>query len=157
MKAISLWQPWATLWVLGWKRHETRHWHTHYRGPLVVHAAKRRGGDQDDSLSFIAEFLSKNGKSLEEIRDALDCGSDFKVKNMALGSAVGVVNMCMCWDIHQGFTKEQTDTELIMGNWEPGRFAWQADKPHAFETPVPFKGQQGFFEIPKSILPEVPW
>lgn len=42
MKALSLWQPWATLIAVGQKRIETRHWPTTYRGPLAIHATKRR-------------------------------------------------------------------------------------------------------------------
>jgi hypothetical protein len=41
MKAISLWQPWASAIALGWKKNETRHWSTDYRGPLLIHAAKK--------------------------------------------------------------------------------------------------------------------
>jgi hypothetical protein len=41
IKAISLWQPWASLMAAGVKLHETRHWWTSYRGPLAIHAAKR--------------------------------------------------------------------------------------------------------------------
>jgi hypothetical protein len=41
MKAISIWQPWAT-WIAEGRKHiETRTWRTHYRGPLLVCAAKR--------------------------------------------------------------------------------------------------------------------
>lgn len=43
MKCISLWQPWATLIAIGAKRIETRAWHTDYRGPLLIHAAKKWG------------------------------------------------------------------------------------------------------------------
>ncbi len=42
MKAITLWQPWATLVALGVKTIETRSWTTAYRGPLAIHAAARR-------------------------------------------------------------------------------------------------------------------
>lgn len=42
MKGLSLWQPWATLVGVGLKRVETRSWATSYRGPLAIHAAKRR-------------------------------------------------------------------------------------------------------------------
>ena len=42
MRAISLWQPWASVVALGSKRIETRHWSTGHRGPLAIHAAKRR-------------------------------------------------------------------------------------------------------------------
>ncbi|MBP0020973.1 MAG: ASCH domain-containing protein, partial [Cyanobacteria bacterium SBLK] len=31
-KAISLWQPWASLIAMGRKKFETRHWSTDYRG-----------------------------------------------------------------------------------------------------------------------------
>ena len=41
MKAISLWQPWGSLWLSPAKRHETRHWQTRHRGKLLVHAAKK--------------------------------------------------------------------------------------------------------------------
>lgn len=38
MKALSLWQPWASLVALGEKRIETREWSTRYRGELAIHA-----------------------------------------------------------------------------------------------------------------------
>ena len=41
MKALTLWQPWASLVALGVKTIETRSWSTTYRGPLAIHAAKR--------------------------------------------------------------------------------------------------------------------
>jgi activating signal cointegrator 1 len=40
MKALSLWQPWASLIYDGRKTIETRHWEMLYRGPLAIHAAK---------------------------------------------------------------------------------------------------------------------
>lgn len=42
MKALSLWQPWATLIANGAKQIETRSWSTSYRGPILIHAAKRK-------------------------------------------------------------------------------------------------------------------
>jgi activating signal cointegrator 1 len=41
MKALSLWQPWASLISDGRKTIETRHWPMSYRGPLAIHAAKK--------------------------------------------------------------------------------------------------------------------
>lgn len=46
MKAITLYQPWATLVALGKKKIETRSWKTDYRGPLAIHVAKKFTGDQ---------------------------------------------------------------------------------------------------------------
>lgn len=39
MKAITIWQPWASLIACGAKRYETRSWPTKYRGPIAIHAA----------------------------------------------------------------------------------------------------------------------
>jgi hypothetical protein len=41
MKALTLWQTWATLVSIGAKTIETRSWGTSYRGPLAIHAAKQ--------------------------------------------------------------------------------------------------------------------
>jgi hypothetical protein len=41
VKALTLWQPWASLVALGVKSIETRSWSTSYRGPLAIHASKR--------------------------------------------------------------------------------------------------------------------
>ena len=42
MRALTLYQPWAT-WVADrMKRYETRSWSTPYRGQLAIHAAKTR-------------------------------------------------------------------------------------------------------------------
>src|SRR5262245_57524232 len=41
MKALSVRQPWASLIASGKKTIEVRSWRTHYRGPLLICAAKR--------------------------------------------------------------------------------------------------------------------
>jgi hypothetical protein len=50
-KALSLWQPWASLIVLGHKDKETRSWPTSYRGRLWIHATK---GDGDGEGEYAA-------------------------------------------------------------------------------------------------------
>jgi hypothetical protein len=41
VRALSLWQPWASLVAEGIKTIETRSWGTRHRGPLAIHASKR--------------------------------------------------------------------------------------------------------------------
>jgi hypothetical protein len=41
MKALSIRQPWAWLIITGHKDVENRSWTTTYRGPLLIHAARR--------------------------------------------------------------------------------------------------------------------
>lgn len=42
LKALTLWQPWATLIAIGAKRIETRGWATSYRGPLVISCRQKQ-------------------------------------------------------------------------------------------------------------------
>jgi hypothetical protein len=48
MRALSLWQPWASLWCSKRKVHETRQWRCSHRGWLLIHAAKRFEKDLDE-------------------------------------------------------------------------------------------------------------
>lgn len=48
MKAITVWQPWASLLACGAKRYETRGWATRYRGPIAIHAAVKKLPKQAD-------------------------------------------------------------------------------------------------------------
>ena len=40
-KCLSMWQPWASLLIWGFKRFEGRVWDTDYRGPLWIHAGAK--------------------------------------------------------------------------------------------------------------------
>jgi hypothetical protein len=42
MKALSIWQPWAWAIIHAGKDVENRGWHTGHRGPLLIHASKRK-------------------------------------------------------------------------------------------------------------------
>ena len=57
MKALSLWQPWASLWCSKRKVHETRHWRCSHRGWLLVHAGKHfeKTFELDDPLRLILD------------------------------------------------------------------------------------------------------
>lgn len=50
MKAITVWQPWASLLASGRKKYETRSWATSYRSPIAIHAAKRPVRQTIDAL-----------------------------------------------------------------------------------------------------------
>lgn len=135
MKAISLWQPWATLWVLGVKIHETRHWPTDIRAAVAVHAAKRWTRDQ-------AELLER-----EPFRSALAPYVYPPISGrppLPLGAFVGIVNVTDCVPVE----KVETTTELdfAFGDFSPGRFAWRGSEFWRFD-PIPARGRQGFFDV----------
>ncbi len=137
MKAISLWQPWASLWCSPAKLHETRHWPINHRGWLLVHAAKRA----------IPPHL---GDELEDICDGT-FGNGWH-KSLPLGAIVGMVNLAEC--ISTGAMPEghELTADYLCGNFQPGRWAWRRLDFVVFKNPRPFRGQQGLFEVPDDVV-----
>lgn len=138
MKAISLWQPWASLWLTDAKIHETRHWPTSHRGLLLVHAAKRK----IDDLS---------GDRLDEICDGI-WGHHWGLE-LPRGALIGIVRLVGCTRTEDMPIGHQSTDDYECGDYSPGRYAWCRASPVIFDEPIPYRGQQGFFEVPDSILP----
>lgn len=131
MKAISLWQPWASLWLTDAKIHETRHWPTKYRGFLYVHAAKHpiRESDISPELREICEDL---------------WGGHFWTE-LPFGAVIGVVNLVDCVKTEMSTVLSERDSHC--GDFSPGRFAWRRELLTTSIGPWPYKGRQGLFNI----------
>ncbi|HEA67794.1 hypothetical protein LCGC14_1966460 [marine sediment metagenome] len=132
MKAISLWQPWASAMALGWKRIETRHWKTSYRGPLLIHAAKK-----------IIGWPSM------DIHDLFDDEIAFQPSDLPRGAILCRVDLVGCEQIY--IHNRPTGIERILGDYTPGRFKWITENMISF-GPIPYRGSQGFFDVPESLL-----
>lgn len=133
LKAITLWQPWASAMARQMKRIETRDWYTHYRGPLLIHAAAKKPGRIDwDILTYppVARALSNLGITDE--------------KAFPLGVAVCIVNLVDCVPVEK-IRCTLSPLELALGNYDDGRFAWVTEFMHYIEKPIPMKGKQGFW------------
>lgn len=141
IKAISLWQPWASLWLSSNKIHETRHWATKHRGPLLVHAAKKIVFDLDDELSEIvcSEF-----------------GGHWAM-DLPRGAIIGMVGLEDCIPTERLYMKGFLDLEdLACGDFSAGRFGWRRSRGwKLFVEPVPYRGHQGLFNVPLATV-EVP-
>lgn len=141
MRAISLWQPWASLWLSDAKLHETRHWPTSHRGPLVVHAAKRK----------IDDF---SGDRLDEICDGI-WGHHWGL-DLPRGALIGIVRLTGCVPTDTMPIGHQATDDYECGDFSPGRYAWQRSPTfQVFAEPIPYRGQQGMFEVPDDILPKL--
>jgi hypothetical protein len=136
MRACSLWQPWASAIALGLKRIETRGWSTKYRGPIAIHAAKRWSADQRE-FAVVEHTLGRLPKSVP------------------LGA---IVATCMLVDVRS--TSELLavgavgPVEKIYGDYSPGRYGWILEDVVALESPTPFPGMQGLFNVPDAVIPE---
>jgi hypothetical protein len=126
MKAISLWQPWASLIAAALKIDETRHWSTDHRGLIAIHAAKRLDvAGAPDTLC-----LSAFGHAWP---DSLPRGAIVAVgqlRAVAPGDSLG---------------DTITRANRTAGNFAPGRFAWRLGDVQALKAPIPYLGRQGLF------------
>lgn len=137
MKAISLWQPWATLIPLQQKKFETRSWSTDYRGPIAIHAAKK----WDRSLYAISKsepFKTSLGHYGDD-PDSLPRGCFVAVADL--------VEVHPVYDVCHRISYQ----ERCFGNYGPGRFAWQFENIRAIDPPIAGRGYQGLWNLPDDI------
>lgn len=176
MKALSLWQPWATLMVIGAKRNETRgRWDYHHTGPVAIHAALQWNRD------LVAFCLKPEFKrALAPLKPDLPAFYDHCLPRwgrpgksppekhlhpmLPLGAIVGVVDIVGSTialnpgtrnqpaDGRSGFLIDPRSIEGHFGDYTPGRAVIFTENPRRLVTPVAYTGQQGLFDVPDSIL-----
>jgi len=125
IKAISLWEPWATAMAMNIKKVETRSWPTNYRGMLLICAAKKKMSNEAMEVHWIAESYG------------------FKIEPH-YGMAVAIVDLIRC-DVITLF--EPCSLEHALGDYRAGRFAWTTNLLKRLKNPFPVKGKQGFFNV----------
>lgn len=134
MKALSLWQPWASLWAIDSKRYETRHWPILYRGPLAIHAAKKLCTDIDEALRAILEDEFGGHWAVDLPRGAI-------IATCELVDCLPTATLIMI-----------KPEERAQGNFTPGRYAYEAQNKQMLKAPIPFRGMQGLFTVPDELL-----
>jgi activating signal cointegrator 1 len=149
VKALTLWQPWASLIALAEKKVETRSWATKYRGPLAIHAAAKLPPKWLGVSRHEIEFRDEIADCFNARRDADDrCGLhvDDAIRALPYGAVLCVVNLVA---VHEtGEVYDDLDRrEQIFGNYEDGRFAWFFEDVERFEKPIPAKGNRLLWEF----------
>jgi hypothetical protein len=143
MIALSLHQPWASLWCSPAKIHETRAWRLTTRGTIAVHAAKTRAHLYDDSE--LARICT----------DFLGAGWDLALPFGALIGTVDIVAAIPTLDEHD-MPCAANDIDLACGNFGPDRFAFKRGNYRVFKQPIPFRGYQGPFNVSNELIMTTP-
>lgn len=162
MKAITLWQPWATLLACGSKIYETRSWATNYTGPIAIHAAAKRPPNQGEipmkNFSAITNALMQyygawrfdwRLGATKNYPDGTDNGFD-----IPLGCVIATAELVGCYRMVRYGGREMssietengiyipTEQEKMFGDWTPGRYAWEFRNMIMLPEPIPAKGHQ---------------
>lgn len=160
MKAISLWQPWASAIALGSKQIETRHWSTNYRGVIAIHAAKRlvrsEFDDFNSSYTWLAALhaLGKtmgDGKRLENLMPFGAIVAVARLVTVRPTESFTIYEVEVVNRAHPGYQWRERD----MGDFYPGRFGWVLQDVHMLPNPVPCVGRQALFDLPLDVVRRV--
>ena len=152
MKALTLWQPWASLLACGAKKFETRSWATAYRGPIAIHAAKTCFGPYACELPYGFTDAAANALWPGETDPCVIVDS---WDELPRGEIVAMAELVGCRLIrrnpYDGVTHILDDTdaaisiesnEILFGDWTPGRYAWEFANMKMMDYPIPAKGGQ---------------
>ena len=120
MKAITLWQPWASLIVDGLKHIETRPRPWYYNGPIAIHAG----------LHVDREACIRFGYNPDTIPVGAVLGKAFKQGLIHFENSV----------VGPNFVPDP------YGNFSLGRYGYPLVGIVKFEKPIPAKGHQGFWD-----------
>lgn len=123
VKAISLWQPWATAMAIGLKKNETRSWPTHHRGDLLICSTKREPSFWEMQIVWRAN------------KGYID---------FPLGRALCIVEV---YDCVPTSGSAPNGAEGLLGDYSHGRFIWLTRNLRRLPAPIPVIGRQGFFDV----------
>lgn len=138
MRALSLWQPWASAIALGIKTVETRSWSTKYRGTLLIHATQRF---PREALEF-ARMEAEVGRLPERL---------------PLGAVVAVATLATvqpAMECVPSFSPEAS-IERLYGDYSPGRWGWVLRDVRALPEPIPASGGQGLWRPSDMLVRDV--
>lgn len=131
MKALTLWQPWASAIAAGLKTYETRSWSTVHRGLLAIHASQRK----------YPPMWPVGCIGVADLALPLPLG--------AVVCIVRLIDVCPTKNLTTDALFPFSEQERSWGDYTPGRFAWKLELVEVFTEPIPAKGKQGLWEWEK--------
>ena len=144
MKAITLWQPWATFVAMRWKTIETRT-HARFKG-LVGQRIAIHAGLKVDEAAFLNEFLP------QRISTPLQVENLIRVVALWRGRLVCTARVVDArWAPNVGFVEREEWNKRAMCE-AAGKFCLFLGDIVPLQNMIPFRGRQGIFEVPDEAL-----
>lgn len=141
MNALSLWQPWGSLFFVGpkAKRVETRDWATKIRGEIAIHAAATKQG--------FKLIRAGDSSAYDLVVDALQDAGYHLWSDLPLGAVLGSAVLVDCVPIEALYGSEyDTPVERAFGDWSPGRYGWIVERAVRYPEPIFAPGAQGIWK-----------
>lgn len=178
MKAISLWQPWASLIAAGAKPFETRHWAPPREligSTIAIHAAKKIDKDAISLAEMVAYGQHPQGgfalaDKLEQLEEGIpdEMFGVFGQATFPVGCVVCTARLDAAFQLGDAAPDTAVPAARVMrrlvsrqmpecftvryddfGDYAPGRWAWLLTNIVPLIPPPAATGRQGFFELPQ--------
>ena len=133
LKAITLWQPWASLLAGGPKVYETRSWKTNHRGWIAIHAAARFDRIVTDACQEFKEELAEMG--ILNWQSVIATGAV-----VGVGKLKGIIK-CRGPLATQHLIPDFHEVAPY-GDYSKGRYAWVFSEMIPVYPPIPATGGQ---------------
>lgn len=143
MRALTLWQPWASLMAVGAKHWESRSWPTNYRGSVLIHAGQAKA-PRIDEPRFVDEAIQVLGLA--------DWDTLPKGAVLAVADLVDVVPVTRLAPFPEAYDLGSLYRETLFGDWRPGRYAWRFENLWRLETPIEARGRQRLWVPPDALI-----
>lgn len=150
MKALTIWQPWASLIMVGYKPYEFRGWPApaYVRGQRIVIHAGARMLKKDEVAGIISQLDSGEFCGGMKI-DAITFLEDVLMDRRKLPRAAGLGTVLL-GEPKQSFElwPDQFAGMSDSDRCEVSNWAWPVSDIERFEPIVPINGHQGFWNWP---------
>lgn len=151
MKALTVYQPWASLISMGLKTVETRGWKTNYRGPLAIHAAKRlwpqAGVELLNNERVLEAWRHASGAEMQKAWHLWPHGAIVATCRLAYCREIPDWPALYVYDVRmKAEVRIEESLEGLLGDFTPGRFIWVLENIQPLIKPIPAMGRQGMWE-----------
>jgi hypothetical protein len=165
LKALTIWQPWASLIMVGAKPYEFRPKSFQvYVGPprigdrIVIHAGSRpvKRAEVEDLLQRLNddEETATTGLKPEIARQVLfRCREAAKYQALPLGCGLGTAIIGRPLNAGRLFRGPVADSDRAAEDLDAYNWAWPLTGIKPFEEPIPMRGSQGFWNWPEAAWP----
>lgn len=143
---LSVRQPWADLIVAGIKPFENRTWPCAHRGPLLIHAGKAWGLQEQNARHSLMEIAIKTN---DLRRQHILMGVESR-----LGGLVGSCVMRSCIHEDKWFSGGGLAYDGVE-QWFVGPYGYALTGAKYFHQIIPYRGQQGLFRVPRRTVSRV--
>jgi hypothetical protein len=127
LRAITVYQPWTTLLTLpGVKAVETRSWRSDYRGPILLHAARR--------------WTRKERVVAQDLHRRYPQHIPASIYQPVLGAVLAVGDLMRCARVEDLVAEGLHELEIACGDYSPGRFGFVLSNMRVLRSPVPVRG-----------------